>query len=83
MNADIRLDHCNAADFKVKQHLFEIRKLFVELALFDDVAVGQIAYSTNRFSVDKNGEKRTASYYVPATAVSVGLDLGSNRAEGR
>ena len=40
MNADIRLDHCNAADFKVKQHLFEIRKLFVELALFDDVAVG-------------------------------------------
>ena len=49
-------------------------------ACFDDVAVGQIAYSTNRFSVDKNGEKRTASYYVPATAVSVGLDLGDNRA---
>lgn len=52
-------------------------------ACFDDVAVGQIAYSVYRFSVDKNGEKRTASYYVPATAVSVGLDLGSNRVEGR
>ena len=52
-------------------------------ACFDDVAVGQIAYSVYRFSVDKNSDRRAASDYVPSATVCVGLYLGNHRVEGR